>query len=49
MKLFGNSVYGKTVTNKEKNVSTSYGSEDNIFIIKMSTFKGLSTIIWSKV
>ena len=30
MKLFGNSAYGKTVTNKEKFVSTSYGNEDNI-------------------
>ncbi len=30
MKLFGNSAYGKTVTNKEKNVSTSYGNEDSI-------------------
>ncbi len=29
MKLFGNSAYGKTVTNK-KIVSTSYGNEDNI-------------------
>ncbi len=26
MKLFGNSAYGKTVTNKEKFVSTSYGN-----------------------
>jgi hypothetical protein len=30
MKLFGNSAYGKTATNKEKFVSTSYGNEDNI-------------------
>ncbi len=30
MKLFGNSAYGKTVTNNEKFVSTSYGNEDNI-------------------
>jgi len=30
MKLFGNSAYGKTITNKEKFVSTSYGNEDNI-------------------
>jgi hypothetical protein len=30
MKLFGNSAYGETVTNKEKFVSTSYGNEDNI-------------------
>ncbi len=30
MKLFGNSAYGKTVTNKEKNNSTTYGNEDNI-------------------
>ncbi len=30
MKLFGNSAYGKTVTNKENFVSTSYGNEDNI-------------------
>ncbi len=30
MKLFGNSRYGKTVTNKEKKFSTSYGNEDNI-------------------
>ena len=30
MKLFGNSAYGKTVNNKEKFVSTSYGNEDNI-------------------
>ncbi len=27
-KLFGNSAYGKTVTNKEKIVSTTYGNED---------------------
>ena len=30
MKLFGNSAYGKTITNKENFVSTSYGNEDNI-------------------
>ncbi len=30
MKLFGNTAYGKTITNKEKIVSTSYGNEDNI-------------------
>ncbi len=30
MKYFGNSGYGKTITNKEKFVSTSYGNEDNI-------------------
>ncbi len=30
MKLFGNRAYGKTVTNKEKQFSTSYGNEDNI-------------------
>jgi hypothetical protein len=30
MKLFGYCGNGKTVTNKEKNVSTSYGNEDNI-------------------
>ncbi len=30
MKLFGNSAYGKTVTNKENFVSASYGKEDNI-------------------
>ncbi len=30
MKLFGNSAYGITVTNKENFVSTSYGNEDNI-------------------
>jgi hypothetical protein len=30
MKLFGNSAYGKTVTNKENFVSTTYGNEDNI-------------------
>ena len=29
-KLFGNSAYGKTVTNKENFVSTSYGNEDYI-------------------
>jgi hypothetical protein len=29
MKLFENSAYGKTATNKEKFVSTSYGNEDN--------------------
>ena len=28
--LFGNSAYGKTVTNKEKFVFTTYGNEDNI-------------------
>jgi hypothetical protein len=30
MKLFGNIAYGKTVTNKENFVSTTYGNEDNI-------------------
>ncbi len=30
MKLFGNSAYGKTVTNKENFISTSYGNEENI-------------------
>ncbi len=30
MKRFGNSAYGKTVTNKEKFVSTSFGNEDHI-------------------
>jgi hypothetical protein len=30
MKLFGNSAYGKTITNKENFVSTTYGNEDNI-------------------
>ncbi len=30
MKLFGNSAYGKTVTNEEKIVSTSDGNEENI-------------------
>ncbi len=30
MKLFGNTSYGKTVTNKEKLVSTTYGNEDNV-------------------
>jgi hypothetical protein len=30
MKLLGNSAYGKTVTNTEESVSTSYGNEDNI-------------------
>ena len=30
MKLFGNSAYGKCITNKEKNLSTTYGNEDNI-------------------
>ncbi len=30
MKLFGNSAYGKTVTNKENIVSTTYGNEDII-------------------
>ncbi len=30
MKLFGNSAYGKIVTNKEIFISTSYGNEDNI-------------------
>ena len=30
MKLFGNSTYGKKVTNKENFVSTTYGNEDNI-------------------
>jgi hypothetical protein len=28
--MFGHSVYGKTVTNKEKIVLTSYGNEYNI-------------------
>ncbi len=35
MKLFRNSAYGKTVINKEKFVSTSYGNEDNISIKKI--------------
>ncbi len=30
IKLFGNRAYGKTVTNKENVVSTTYGNEDNI-------------------
>ena len=30
MKLFGNSAYGKTITNKENFSSTSYANEDNI-------------------
>jgi hypothetical protein len=30
MKFFVNSAYDKSVTNKEKIVSTSYGNEDNI-------------------
>ena len=30
VKLFGNSADGKTITNKEKFVSTTYGNEDNI-------------------
>jgi hypothetical protein len=30
MKLFGNSAYGKTITNKENFVSTTYGNEDNM-------------------
>jgi hypothetical protein len=30
MKLFGNSAYGKCITNKERFVSTTYGNEDNI-------------------
>ena len=30
MKLFGNSAYGKTITNKENFNSTTYGNEDNI-------------------
>jgi hypothetical protein len=30
MKLFGNSAYGKTITNKENFSSTSYATEDNI-------------------
>jgi hypothetical protein len=28
MKSFGNSAYGKTVTNKEKQNSTTYGNQD---------------------
>jgi hypothetical protein len=30
MKFSGNSAYGKTITNKEKFVSTTYVNEDNI-------------------
>jgi hypothetical protein len=30
MKLFGNSAYGKTITNKEGFVSTSYANKINI-------------------
>jgi hypothetical protein len=30
MKFFGNSAYGKCITNKENFVSTTYGNEDNI-------------------
>jgi hypothetical protein len=30
MKLYGNSAYGKCITNKENFVSTTYGNEDNI-------------------
>ena len=45
MKLFGNSAYGKTVTNKENFVSTSYGNEDNISNNKKSPhFKDLELL-----
>ncbi len=30
MKLFGNSAYGKTITNKEGFVNTSYANEKDI-------------------
>ena len=30
MKLFGNSAYGKTITNKEGFISTTYATENNI-------------------
>ncbi len=45
MKLFGNSGYGKTVTNKDKFVSISYGNEDNISQkIKSPHFKDLELL-----
>jgi hypothetical protein len=46
MKLFGSRAYGKTFTNKEKFVSTSYGNEDNISIKKNSLhFKDLELLM----
>jgi hypothetical protein len=47
MKRFGNSAYGKTLSNKEKIVSTSYGNEDKISNkINSPHFR---IIVWSKV
>ena len=35
MEIFGNSAYGKTVTNKENFVSTTDGNENNISKTKL--------------
>ena len=49
MKIFGNSAYGKTVTNKEKNVSTAYEDEDNISkMINSPHFKDLELLYGQK-
>ncbi len=46
---FGNSAYGKTVTNKEKFISTSYGNEDDISKkIKIPHFKDLEQLYGQK-
>ncbi len=49
MKLFGNSAYGKCITNKENFVSTTYANEDNISKKSNSPhFKDLESI-WPKI
>ena len=45
MKLFGNSSYGKTITNKEAFVSTTFATENNISKkINNPTFKDLEQL-----
>ena len=45
MKLFGNSAYGKIITNKEGFVSTTYATEENINKkIKNPRFKNLEEL-----
>ena len=49
MKLFGNSAYGKTITNKEIFVSVSCGNEDNISKkINSPNFKDLEELYGQK-
>jgi hypothetical protein len=50
MKLFGNSAYGKCITNKERFVSTTYGNENNISKkINSPHFKDLELLYGQKI